>query len=111
MDKKKSNRSKKTRGGVLILVVTMLLFLCGFAALAIDVGFVFIVRNELQNALANITSHSLQPIVAFGAIHIDFAVGGSSKYVQMHFIKDYKALNSNPGGPNYGAYTPSRPVK
>jgi len=68
-------------------------------------------KDVLMAIVPNITTHSLQPIIAFGAVHIDFGVGGNSKYVQIHFIKDYKAINSNPGGPNYGAYTPPRLVK
>lgn len=38
------------RGSVLIFVTLVLATLFGFAALAIDVGYLFVVRNELQNA-------------------------------------------------------------
>jgi Flp pilus assembly protein TadG len=44
------NTRKKQRGIVMPIAAISLLFLVGFAALAIDVGYLFVVRNELQNA-------------------------------------------------------------
>lgn len=40
---------KRQRGAVSVLVALMLVVLLAFAALAIDVGHLFVVRNELQN--------------------------------------------------------------
>lgn len=40
----------RERGGMLVLCAGLLLVLTGFAILALDVGRIFIVRNELQNA-------------------------------------------------------------
>lgn len=38
------------RGAVTVLVASTLAILLGFGALAVDVGYLFVVRNELQNA-------------------------------------------------------------
>ncbi len=54
------------------------------------------------------TPGSFGPIVAFGALHIDFAVGGSSKYIQVQFTTNLKIPSGEPGGPSYGLYTPAR---
>lgn len=44
-----TRRPKRQRGAMMVLVGSILVVLTGFAVLAIDVGRVFIVRNELQN--------------------------------------------------------------
>ncbi|WP_230947329.1 pilus assembly protein TadG-related protein [Burkholderia territorii] len=43
-------RRRRQKGAVAITVAFMMSILLGFAALAIDVGYLFVVRNELQNA-------------------------------------------------------------
>ena len=48
------------------------------------------------------------PVVAIAGFHIDAAVGGSGKYIQGHFVKDYKVGGGEPGGTYYGAYAPPR---
>jgi hypothetical protein len=53
-------------------------------------------------------THMTQPILAFAGFHITDSVGGSGKYIQGHFIKDYKAGGAEPGGTYYGAYAPPR---
>ncbi|MDD5036959.1 MAG: pilus assembly protein TadG-related protein [Methylococcaceae bacterium] len=45
-----NTRSERQGGAIIPLVAVSLLALLGFAALAIDVGYLFVVRNELQNA-------------------------------------------------------------
>jgi Flp pilus assembly protein TadG len=44
-----SARLKDKRGTVTIVVVLAMLMLIGFAAFAIDVGYMMVSRNELQN--------------------------------------------------------------
>jgi hypothetical protein len=61
--------------------------------------------------VTNSTPGSMQPVAAFGALHIDFGVGGSGKYVQVHFIKDFKLPSTILGGKYYGVYSPSKLVK
>lgn len=46
----RQNHSKRQRGNIILLTALMLPVLLGFTALAIDVGYLFVVRNELQNA-------------------------------------------------------------
>ena len=41
---------KDQRGSVAIIVALSLLMLLGFGALAVDLGYVMLVKNELQNA-------------------------------------------------------------
>ncbi|UNY41880.1 hypothetical protein CPT_Momento_050 [Burkholderia phage Momento] len=45
-----SKSRRNQRGAVAITVALLMSILLGFAALAIDVGYLFVVRNELQNA-------------------------------------------------------------
>lgn len=51
MDTKASERLdlKKTEGAIIILVAACLVFLLAIAALAIDIGYLYATRNELQN--------------------------------------------------------------
>ena len=46
--------------------------------------------------------HSFQPIVHFACLHIDFALGGSDKYIQVEFAttSNCLAFNSGGSGPN-----------
>lgn len=69
-------------------------------------------KDVLVAITADTAPGTYQPIVAFGALHIDFAVGGSQKYIQVRFINNFKFSQGEPGGgPNYGAYTPPRLAK
>lgn len=46
-------------------------------------------------------------IVAFAPFYIDASVGGTSKYIQGHFVAGYAIPVATGGvGPNYGAYAP-----
>lgn len=56
----------------------------------------------------NIDTHAQNPIVAFACIHIDLAVGGSQKYIQVEMSSKCQTSNSGGVGPAYGAYTPPR---
>jgi hypothetical protein len=47
---KTARRAGREHGATLVLVAFGTLIILGFAALAIDVGYVYVVRNELQNA-------------------------------------------------------------
>ena len=47
---KLSSGAAKQRGGILLISAAVLTMLLGFAALAIDLGRLMVVRNELQNA-------------------------------------------------------------
>src|SRR6266540_3190302 len=44
-----STRLKDKRGTVTVMVALLMLMLIGFAAFAIDVGYMMVTRNELQN--------------------------------------------------------------
>ncbi|TCG06952.1 pilus assembly protein TadE [Paraburkholderia steynii] len=59
---------------------------------------------------AQIASKNYVPIVAFAAFHIDGSYGGSSKYIQGHFVASYKipVQGSGVGTVSYGAYTAAR---
>jgi Flp pilus assembly protein TadG len=41
---------KEERGATFVVVALLIIVLVGVAALAIDIGHLFVVRNELQNA-------------------------------------------------------------
>ncbi len=58
--------------------------------------------------VSSVTSSNLEPIVAFAAFYIESAAGGSSKYIQGHFLAGYDIPQSSGVGPNYGAYVPPR---
>lgn len=58
---------------------------------------------------AGIDTSTYVPIVAFAAFHIDASVGGSSKYIQGHFVGGYTLTTAAGGvGPTYGAYMTPR---
>ena len=54
----------------------------------------------------NFDTHAYTTILAFVPFYIENAVGGSGKYIQGHFVKDYVApgAGGSPVTPNYGAY-------
>ena len=58
--------------------------------------------------VANVDTHADNPIVAFACLHIDLAVGGSGKYVQVEMSTKCETSNSGGVGPPYGAKTPPR---
>ncbi|MGG1944799.1 TadG family pilus assembly protein [Trinickia sp. NRRL B-1857] len=56
-----------------------------------------------------IISHSYVPVVAFAAFYVDGSYGGSSKYIQGHFVGGYRIPVQSWGiGPDYGAYVAPR---
>jgi hypothetical protein len=58
---------------------------------------------------SQITSSTYVPIVAFAAFYVDGSYGGSSKYIQGHFVGGYNIPTQSSGvGPNYGAYVAPR---
>ncbi|MNS30303.1 hypothetical protein D3C72_623290 [compost metagenome] len=61
--------------------------------------------------VVNVSTHSSVPIVAFACLHIDSAVGGSEKYIQVEMSTKCPPLNSSGIGPAYGAITPPRLVQ
>jgi Flp pilus assembly protein TadG len=56
----------------------------------------------------NVNTSTYEPIVAFAAFYIDSVAGGSSKYIQGHFLTGYPIPQSSGVGPYYGAYVPPR---
>lgn len=48
--RKSYSRCAEQRGAVLVLVTLLVIALLGFAALAVDIGHMAVVKNELQNA-------------------------------------------------------------
>lgn len=61
---------------------------------------------------AGFNTNGQMSVVAFAAFYIEDAVGGSSKYIQGHFVPNYKVPTSGGGvGPYYGGYVPPRLAK
>lgn len=59
----------------------------------------------------DLTTKTMQRILAFACVHIDNAVGGSGKYIQIEMSNNpdkCQTPNSSGVGPNYGAITPAR---
>jgi hypothetical protein len=72
-------------------------------------GDVIFPKDVLVAVVANVNTHSFQPIVAFAPFHITNSVGGAGKYVEGYFIDDYKGSLTDIGdgsGIDYGVYTP-----
>lgn len=66
-------------------------------------------KDVLVAVVDSVDTHSYQPIIAFAPFHIINSVGGTDKYVEGHFIDDYKGSLTDigeGGGIDYGAYTP-----
>jgi hypothetical protein len=53
---------------------------------------------------AQLTSKNYVPIVAFAAFHIDASNGGSSKFLQGHFVSGYTIPAQGVGTSSYGSY-------
>jgi Flp pilus assembly protein TadG len=51
-------------------------------------------------------THAWTPILAFVAFYVEDSVGGSGKYLQGYFVKNYVIPGSTPGGPPTGLFTP-----
>ncbi|CAM2343135.1 pilus assembly protein TadG-related protein [Burkholderia vietnamiensis] len=68
----------------------------------------------LVPVVQDLTTTSYQRILAFACVHIDGAVGGSSKYIQMEMTNNpdkCQASGAGGVGPYYGALTPARLVQ
>ncbi len=50
-------------------------------------------------------------LLAFVPFYIEDAVGGSDKYIQGHFVRNFLTGGDTPGGPNYGAITSPKLVR
>ncbi|PTB18739.1 pilus assembly protein TadE [Trinickia symbiotica] len=63
----------------------------------------------LMPVASQIYNKSYVPVVAFAAFHIDGSYGGSSKYIQGHFVGGFKIPAQASGiGPNFGGYVAPR---
>jgi hypothetical protein len=68
-------------------------------------------EDVLLPIVIDIDTHADVPVVAFGPFHITASVGGSDKYIQGHFVKNYKEPLATGGGPAYGAIVPPQLVQ
>ena len=66
------------------------------------------VTVPVVNQPAGWSTNTQAPIVAFAGFHINDIQGGSSKYIQGHFIQGISTGGSSGVGPYYGTYTPPR---
>lgn len=77
-----------------------------------DVYYNVIVNKDYAGVVvATPTPGTWEPIYAFTALHIDSSVGGSGKYLTVHFSDNYKIPATVEGGPYYGVYSPPILVK
>jgi Flp pilus assembly protein TadG len=68
-------------------------------------------EDVLLPIVTDIGTHAKNTVVGFGPFHITASVGGSGKYIQGHFIKNYKEPFASGGGPAYGAIVPPQLVQ
>ena len=68
-------------------------------------------EDVLLPIVMDINTHAKNAIVGFGPFHITASVGGSGKYIQGHFVKNYKEPLATGGGPAYGAIVPPQLVQ
>ncbi len=52
------------------------------------------------------STHAKAMVLGFGPFMITASVGGSSKYIEGHFVAGYQVPIAAGGGPAYGAYIP-----
>ena len=57
-------------------------------------------EDVLLPIVTDISTHAKNAIVGFGPFHITASVGGSGKYIQGHFITNYKEPLAVGGGPS-----------
>jgi hypothetical protein len=77
-------RGTRDRGAVAIVVALSLVLLMGFLALVVDVGNLFRVRGELQNAADAAALAGAQALDG-GPVGIEAARGRVEEYARMHF--------------------------
>jgi Flp pilus assembly protein TadG len=69
---------KRRRGAILVLMVIMMVVLLAFVALALDLGYAMVVRNQLQNAADSTalagTSQVLEPLQLGGTPNLSPAI-------------------------------------
>ncbi|MBI3951416.1 MAG: hypothetical protein HY314_13275 [Acidobacteria bacterium] len=70
------NKTRKQLGSVLVLMATGVVSMLGAAALSVDIGFYFVVRNQLQNAVDAATLAGAQGLLADPG---DFSSSGQAK--------------------------------
>lgn len=68
-------------------------------------------KDVIVPIVAASVAGQLEAVVGFGAVHIDFGLGGSSKYVQLHFTTNVQLFQGTLGGPRFGVYMPPSLVK
>jgi Flp pilus assembly protein TadG len=80
-------RFKEQRGTVLALVTAGIVAIAGAAALSVDVGFFFVVRNQLQNVVDAATLAGAQGLIADPG---NFATNGQAKQLAMQIAAQNK---------------------
>jgi Flp pilus assembly protein TadG len=75
---RRAERIKNQKGATIILVALLMLALIGFAALAIDVGYYMVTRNELQNIA---DGSALAACRVLGEIYRNMPLADQSSYV------------------------------
>lgn len=97
-----NNQQKKQKGAVSIIVAMMLLMIIGFMGLAIDVGFMQLIKNRLQNvadasALACIIKNK---VAACGKLSTPYNYQlrdvSSNTFTDIDTLKDPQLININP---------------
>jgi Flp pilus assembly protein TadG len=107
--------SKRRRGATLVLMVVMMVVMLSFIALALDLGYAMVVRNQLQNAADSTalagTSQVLDPLQLGGTPNLSSAISSAVNNANtqaLTFGSDNKAggvsvtLGSNPSNDSSG---------
>jgi uncharacterized membrane protein len=85
------NAIKNNRGQVLVIVAVLLLFIMlGFGALAVDIGYFYHVKNELQVAA--------DAAASAGAIDLD-GTNNPTQTISRNIVSLYAGLNNAAGSP------------
>ncbi len=93
----KRRKKKQVRGGILILFSLAVVLLFGFAALAVDIGYLFVVRNQLQNAADSAAlagASYLYPLLSTGSPNWSLAQTKALENIKLNKVDNATLTNA-----------------
>jgi Flp pilus assembly protein TadG len=104
-----NTRRPRRRGSILPLVVVSMVGMCGFVALAIDLGLIAVAKTQCQNAADAASMSGARALDGTSGQNLgDINTPATSKYIAQHTALDNKVLNDTITASNitltYGAW-------
>jgi hypothetical protein len=106
-----NNPKKNQKGVVVIMVAVMLIMLIGLMGLSIDVGFIYLLKNKLQNvadasALACVIKNEPNACGKLSAPYSYQTMNQTTGYPDLDALSDPQLINVNPSAYNVSVVYP-----